>query len=498
MGKRPMKKGNRFVSLRVKWAFGTAIGSMIIFLVLAMTLVSAFTTDLLRQERRSLQTSMTTVERHIDSSFQNESQFTSRHVGQALYEKPNSHDKEGAYYHHSMVQSLANSNLTIKVYDRHGQPVFATGKTQAKLKRQPNESIQRTRGDSHKIYVGYQRLRSKQTGETLGYLQVENHLTSYYQHVRRIHLVCGLLMILVIIVSGLMGYFLSYILLRPLHDIHDTVVAVRNDPVKNIRVPEMNRHDELSELGQMVNEMLDQMQRYIDQQGQFVSDVSHELRTPITIIQGHVEMLDRWGKKDPQLLDSSIKAVLQETSRMNSLVQEMLDLSRAEEVEVQFKGSECVVNDVVTHVYNDYKMVHPDFMFMLDNDLTEKVKVPVYHDHLEQILIILCDNAVKYSNKRKEIHMTLSRNLNSVEIGVQDFGEGIGPEDAKRVFDRFYRVDKARSRKKGGNGLGLAIAKQLVEGYHGTISLESSLGYGSLFRVTLPIVDEPQKKDNDN
>ena len=498
MGKRHMNKGNRFVSLKVKWALGTSLGSMIIFLVLAMTLVSAFTTDLLRQERHSVRTSMVTVARHIDSSFQNEGQFTSERVGRTLFEKPNRHDRQGSYYHHSMVQNLANANLTVKVYDRQGRPVFATGKTQRPLRRDSVRSVQRTRGDDHQIYVGYQPLKSNATGKTLGYLQVENHLTSYYQHVRRLHLVCGLLLILVIIVTGLMGYFLSFVLLRPLSDIHDTVRAVRNDPVKDIRVPEMHRHDELSELGHMVNEMLDQMQRYIEQQSQFVSDVSHELRTPITIIQGHVEMLDRWGKKDPKLLDSSIKAVLQETSRMNSLVQEMLDLSRAEEVDVQFKGSESVVNDVVTHVYNDYKMVHPDFMFMLDNDLKEKIKVPVYHDHLEQILIILCDNAVKYSTKRKEIHITLSRNLNSVEIGVQDFGEGIGPEDAKRVFDRFYRVDKARSRKKGGNGLGLAIAKRLVEGYHGTISLESSLGYGSLFRVTLPIVDEPKKKDKHN
>ena len=84
--------------------------------------------------------------------------------------------------------------------------------------------------------------------------------------------------------------------------------------------------------------------------------------------------------------------------------------------------------------------------------------------------------------------------MNSVEIGVQDFGEGIAPDDAKRVFDRFYRVDKARSRKKGGNGLGLSIAQRLIEGYHGSISLESSPGAGSLFKVVLPIVDDPEDK----
>lgn len=86
--------------------------------------------------------------------------------------------------------------------------------------------------------------------------------------------------------------------------------------------------------------------------------------------------------------------------------------------------------------------------------------------------------------------------MNTVEIGVQDFGEGIAPEDIKKVFDRFYRVDKARSRKKGGNGLGLSIAKRLIEGYHGSITLESSLGAGSIFRIILPIVEDDDIEDD--
>ena len=86
--------------------------------------------------------------------------------------------------------------------------------------------------------------------------------------------------------------------------------------------------------------------------------------------------------------------------------------------------------------------------------------------------------------------------MNTVEIGVQYFGEGIAPEDIKKVFDRFYRVDKARSRKKGGNGLGLSIAKRLIEGYHGSITLESSLGAGSIFRIILPIVEDDDIEDD--
>ncbi len=105
----------------------------------------------------------------------------------------------------------------------------------------------------------------------------------------------------------------------------------------------------------------------------------------------------------------------------------------------------------------------------MDDDLREATLVKIFHDHFEQILIILMDNAVKYSQKRQEVHLSISRSERNVEIAVQDFGEGISEEDLKRVFNRFYRVDKARSRDKGGNGLGLSIAQRLVDSYHGSV-----------------------------
>lgn len=116
--------------------------------------------------------------------------------------------------------------------------------------------------------------------------------------------------------------------------------------------------------------------------------------------------------------------------------------------------------------------------------------VQIYRNHLEQIMIILMDNAVKYSRERKEVHVSLSRDSKYVQIAVQDFGEGISEENLKKVFSRFYRVDKARSRDKGGNGLGLAIAQRLVEGYHGKLTVDSVLEQGSIFRVTLPLVNK--------
>ncbi len=238
------------------------------------------------------------------------------------------------------------------------------------------------------------------------------------------------------------------------------------------------------------NELLDKITFYIDQQKQFVEDVSHELRTPVAIVEGHLNLLNRWGKDDPVVLEESLTSSLAELQRMKTLVQEMLDLSRAPAISEQYKDSETKVYEVVKTVINNFIVLHEDFNFIFDNDLAYELVCPIYHNHFEQILIILMDNAVKYSLNRKEIIVSLSCNTNFVEINVQDFGMGMTEEDRKKVFSRFYRVDKARSRERGGNGLGLSIAKGLVESYGGSIEVNSVLNSGSSFRVKLPVKQE--------
>lgn len=473
-------------SLKLKWAIGTSVGALIIFACLTFVLFHSFTQDLLKQETTHVNQTVKVLKRQLG---QNNAQLTSASVKKTI--RPNELVDKGAstprrLYRNDVVKQLSSTSVIVNITDVKGNSLFTTGKSQqAAVTREKKTQV--VANHSKKMIVANYPIRSQKNHQIIGYVHVENLLANYYDTYDRLIIISILVLILVILASGLMGYFLSYFLLRPIDDIHDTLSEMKNDPTSEKRVPEMHRNDELSDLANMFNDMLDQMQRYIEQQSQFVEDVSHELRTPVAIIQGHMEMLNRWGKDDPKVLDESLSASLKETKRMQDLVQEMLDLSRAEQVEINFRDEQTEVRDVVHQVYNNFKMIHPDFLFMLDDDLKENVWVQIYRDHLEQILIILCDNAVKYSTKRKEIHLSLSRSTKQIEIGIQDFGEGISQEDMNKVFNRFYRVDKARSRKKGGNGLGLSIAQRLVEGYHGQISLESSLGSGSLFRITLPI-----------
>ncbi len=487
------KNGNRsFFSLKAKWSIGTGIGILVIFAVFSVMLFQSFSSLLMNQEKQYAEDSLRTA---IGKLADNEGELTKQDVVKSLSLKITPSDNQNLYTN-SVYTSLTRENIGISVYNLSGDLVFASRNVPVKFS---SGSYQESRlakdKNGRSIYVLSHSVYSKTTHQTIGYVQVTNSLISYDRTRQRLVIIFLVFGLTAAFALALLAYGLSSWLLRPVDDIHDVIGKItqgdESEALANVRVPDYK--DELVELGEMFNGMLDRMERYVEQQQQFVEDVSHELRTPVAIIQGHLEMLNRWGKDDPKVLDNSIKASLQEINRMKSLVQEMLDLSRAEQVEIQFANEVTDVKEVGMLVYSNFKMIHPEFTFVMDCDLKEATKVQIYRNHLEQILIILMDNAVKYSTNRPEVHMSLAKTSRYAQIVVQDFGEGISQENASKIFDRFYRVDKARSRDKGGNGLGLAIAHRLIEGYHGKMTVESVLGQGSVFRISLPLIREEEK-----
>ena len=486
------KNGNRsFFSLKAKWSIGTGIGVLVIFAVFSVMLFQSFSSLLMNQEKQYAEDSLRTA---IGKLADNEGELTKQDVVKSLSLKITPSDNQNLYTN-SVYTSLTRENIGISVYNLSGDLVFASRNVPVKFS---SGSYQESRlakdKNGRSIYVLSHSVYSKTTHQTIGYVQVTNSLISYDRTRQRLVIIFLVFGLTAAFALALLAYGLSSWLLRPVDDIHDVIGKItqgdESEALANVRVPEYNYKDELVELSEMFNGMLDRMERYVEQ---FVEDVSHELRTPVAIIQGHLEMLNRWGKDDPKVLDNSIKASLQEINRMKSLVQEMLDLSRAEQVEIQFANEVTDVKEVGMLVYSNFKMIHPEFTFVMDCDLKEATKVQIYRNHLEQILIILMDNAVKYSTNRPEVHMSLAKTSRYAQIVVQDFGEGISQENASKIFDRFYRVDKARSRDKGGNGLGLAIAHRLIEGYHGKMTVESVLGQGSVFRISLPLIREEEK-----
>ena len=397
-------------------------------------------------------------------------------------------EQNGIYKKNSSFYPM-NEELNIRVFDTSRELIFQTQQWQDPL--QVSSTLETkfvplsTGEESIQVTMP---ILSRTNRLLIGHLQIINRMAKLTEMKKQLQKLYIQLLIMEALVAIGLAYFISRLISKPIEQIHDIIASINEDNIDSKRLIIPKKNDEFAVVSQQFNELLDKISFYISQQKHFVEDVSHELRTPVAIVEGHLKLLNRWGKDDPEVLEESLEASLAEIKRMKTLVQEMLDLSRAPQVREQYKDATTEVVDTLTQIVSNFKVLYPDFTFVLDIDSKADLLSPIYRNHFEQVIIILLDNAVKYSTNRKEIIVSLSTVADQVEIGIQDFGMGLSEEDKKKVFSRFYRVDKARSRERGGNGLGLSIAKELIEGYNGSISLTSHLDQGTVFKVKLPIV----------
>ena len=381
-----------------------------------------------------------------------------------------------------------NEEVNIRVFDTSRELLFQTQRwqdtPQVSGKLETQFVTLSTGEESVQILMP---ILSRNTRVLIGHLQVTNRMAKLVELKKQLRFLFLQLIVMEGIVAVGLAYFISRLISKPIEEIHDIIASINEENIETKRLIVQKKNDEFAIVSQQFNELLDKISFYISQQKHFVEDVSHELRTPVAIVEGHLKLLNRWGKDDPEVLEESLTSSLSEIQRMKTLVQEMLDLSRAPQVREQYKDATTEIVATLEQIVTNFKVLYPEFTFISDIDTKKEIISPIYRNHFEQVIIILLDNAVKYSTNRKEIIVSVSPTTEAVEIGIQDFGMGLSEEDKKKVFSRFYRVDKARSRERGGNGLGLSIAKELIEGYKGKISVISRLNQGSQFKVKLPI-----------
>ena len=390
--------------------------------------------------------------------------------------------------HQAVLSAIQDDETVLRFFNKSNQLVYETKRIEVPTLTSKG-TIETVTHKNKLMLVGTVPIYASGTTQTIGSVQYVVEPLTYLKLVQQQQQWTWQVCLMIVLIAGVFAYFIARYFLLPLNYLNNTLDLVEEESLSTIRVRSPKSHDEWSDLNVHINRLLDKIDRYVQNQKQFVEDVSHELRTPVAIVEGHLKMLNRWGKDDPVILEESISASLQEITRMKDLVQMMLDLSRAEHAEVDYKDEITEIYSATRQVFSNFVMLYPEFQFYLDSeDESKELYVKMYKNHFEQILIILMDNAVKYSTNRKEIHVAVSTSFTTVEIAVQDFGEGMSEADKERVFGRFYRVDKARSREKGGNGLGLSIAKQLVESYKGKIYVESVLQHGSIFYIEFPII----------
>lgn len=280
------------------------------------------------------------------------------------------------------------------------------------------------------------------------------------------------------------GYALARRALSPVDRMAGQAQIITADQLCE-RLAVENPADELGRLATIFNDMIARLERSFDQLRRFTADASHELRTPLTVIRsvGEVALEQRHGEARYR---ETIGSMLEEVGRLGRLVDSLLTLSRADGGQVRLHREPADLAALAGEVVQQLKVLAEEKGQTLELDAPAAVPAPVDRVVLSQALSNLVDNAIKYAPPQTGIRIAVRRRGERAELEVSDHGPGIAPEHCARIFDRFYRVDKARARELGGVGLGLAIARWGVEAHGGAIELESEAGRGSTFRISLP------------
>lgn len=315
-------------------------------------------------------------------------------------------------------------------------------------------------------------------------LQVANFLIALDEMMHTLFYVLVAASLIILIPTVIAGNLLSKFVLQPIQKLIETMKINIHDKNWQLIEVENESKDELYEMVTTFNELMRQLKESFKKQEQFVSDASHELKTPLSIIKSYAELLKRRGKANPELITESIDVIEQEAERMLLLVNQLLDLAKNK----QAFPHEPI--DLVPLVKKVHRIFADAYDRKIHLNIAEKsVLIKGNEKQIEQVVYILLSNAIKYSEKEIALHLYVKQQF--AVLDVIDKGIGIPEEEQKRIFDRFYRIDKARSRQTGGTGLGLAIANEIVKHHGGTIEVVSEIGKGSTFTVNIPMLTNP-------
>ncbi|MFD0696937.1 ATP-binding protein [Paenibacillus sp. GCM10027628] len=387
----------------------------------------------------------------------------------------------------SYMDKLVGDNEMIRFNDPQGVPLLvATNQFDADWIVPQHVDTQQLLDTSHgedHILI----LRGPVNSPTLhGTIEIASNLETFDHFNQTLFWVMIIGGMLAVGISAISGLALARQFMRPIRALDSAIRSVKQKGLRE-RVANIENGDELSSLAELFNDLMNQLEGSFRQQKQFVEDASHELRTPITIMEGHLSLLNRWGKADPAVLNESLEASLLEVRRLKGIVQELLTLTKVESPRLWVNNEPVSLEPVLIQTVERVENIHPDFVYQVETAEISGVDIEINPLHLEQVLLIVLDNAVKYSVEHKRIVVQAHLENKHVLISVQDQGIGIPHEDLPYVFDRFYRVDKARNREIGGTGLGLSIAKQIVHNYHGEMLISSAENQGTKVTIKLPI-----------
>ena len=312
------------------------------------------------------------------------------------------------------------------------------------------------------------------------------NVTQENQIYKRLEYLVILFTIIGVVITIIVSKIMSRRILKPINNVIKTAKSISTDDLsKRIEIPK--EEDELQNLTLIINEMLDRLETSFENQTKFVSDASHELRTPLAIIKGYAEIIRKRGTTDIDIFVESIDSIISETDNMRNLIQKLLFLAKGEITKINTKFIDIDANEMVHQIHSDTVVSIKTHSFHLEMGKDYKIKGD--ETLLQQAIRALIENAVKYSEPHTNVYIKSFIKDGFGRISIRDEGVGISDEDAKRIFDRFYRVDLSRTKATGGTGLGLAIVKRIVEIHNGRIEIDSKMNKGTEISIVLPIGD---------
>ncbi|MCH5350802.1 MAG: HAMP domain-containing histidine kinase [Clostridiales bacterium] len=278
-----------------------------------------------------------------------------------------------------------------------------------------------------------------------------------------------------------LGGLASQYMMSPVRKMNGRIKEI-SDENMSARLDPVDSQDELKELTERINHMLDTIQEAFERQENFVSDASHELKTPLAVITGYADLLRRWGKDDPKVLNEAVEAISRESQNMKRIVEQLLWLAKLGDFSLN--NTQFNLYETVSDIVDGYRTVNIKHKISLTGDMS--VTLNADKNLMTEAIRTLVDNAIKYTPADGgEINIAITKEDNVVELSIADNGIGISDDDIEHIFERFYRCDKVRGRESGSSGLGLTICKSIVDMMNGKISVVSKLGEGSTFTIKL-------------
>ncbi|WP_306460605.1 cell wall metabolism sensor histidine kinase WalK [Bacillus sp. AFS073361] len=303
--------------------------------------------------------------------------------------------------------------------------------------------------------------------------------------------ILGFCTLIAAILSLLGGRWLANMIMKPISNMINTMEEIEKSGVPKKIIIQNETKDELYTMANTFNRMINRIQENLAKQAQFVSDASHELKTPLTVIKSYANLLKRQGIENKDIAEEAIHAIHTEATRIQKMTDTFLDLANLENENI-LEINKIDLVSLSENILKQLKEVYKREILLR----FEENPITIYADELKikQVIIILIDNAMKYSNDKIEVF--IERTHQHAIINIKDYGIGIPENEIENIFERFYRVDKARSRETGGSGLGLNIAKNIVQLHKGEIKIKSKEGIGTKVVIFLPILNKQNRDES--